>query len=342
MGITAVSGPHVVYGHTRTSTGVTGQPTEYNEERAPSLYDLGYALMDPRAKYCYGPGGAVGTAIRGWWRAAGIVDAMPTTIDSCCIAPSQSSTAAASTNITLTLNTTATGNITPGVTMSNPPEGTAAVTGLTVIDSTGALQALTFGSAGTVQLWDPRQAIARAVTVTVTLTLSTQSTFDLGTVYTITGRDLYGYKMSETITGTSAGSSQAKTYTGQKAFKYISGVTVTPSAAAYTGSTAIFVGVSDIYGMPLRMDRPAYGKALVGPSTSAVTMSASTYFTLASTTTQTSTTTDVRGTWLSSMASSTTNGVRVFFEVMPSAQNVQSVGSTDVSGLFGLPQFSSI
>ncbi len=342
MGISAISGPHLVYGQTKTSSSVTGNPTEYNEERAPSLYDLGYAIMDPRGAYDYNPGSAVGTPIRGWYLGRGIVDAMPTTLDTSCIAPSQSSTAAGATAISLTLNTTATGNITPGVTMSNPPDQTAAVTGLTVIDSTGALQGLTFGSGGTVKLWDPQQSIARAVRITVTLTLSTQSTFDKDTIYTVTGRDLYGYKMTETITGTSGNSSQAKTYTGQKAFKYISGVTVTPSAAAYTGSTGIAVGVADIFGMPLRADAPAYCRALAGPSTAQVTLSASTYFTLASTTTQTSTTTDVRGTWLSSVASSTSGAVKLFFEVIPSAQNVQSIGNTDVSGLVGLNQYSSI
>src|SRR6266403_5588604 len=84
MGITAISGPHVVYG---TVVGSTGNVNEYNEERGPSLFDLGQGMADPRYQfYGYNPGDAVGSQIKGFYDQTGLIDYIPFTANSCSIA----------------------------------------------------------------------------------------------------------------------------------------------------------------------------------------------------------------------------------------------------------------
>src|SRR5258708_31088990 len=83
MGITAISGPQVVYG---IVVGSTGNVNEYNEERGPSLYDLGGGMADPRVQfYGYNPGDAVGTQTKGLYDQTGLIDYIPFTANSCSI-----------------------------------------------------------------------------------------------------------------------------------------------------------------------------------------------------------------------------------------------------------------
>src|SRR6185437_120219 len=67
---------------------------------------------------------------------------------------------------------------------------------------------------------------------------------DSGITFTASGYDIYGYPMSETVTGAAIG-----TATGKKAFKFITGITHTGSVAG-----TLTIGTTDIYGLPIRSD----------------------------------------------------------------------------------------
>lgn len=129
--------------------------------------------------------------------------------------------------------------------------------------------------------------VPRAVSVT-------QVAAGTGRNFTVSGFDYYGQAMSEVIAST-AGS----TVNGKKAFYQISGITVSGAT-----TTAITVGTTDILGLPLRVINAAY-VVRVGWN-SALAADAGT-FVAADMATATTTTGDVRGTYVPSNA---TNGVK--------------------------------
>ena len=122
MGITANSGPFISYG---ISLSASGAVTEYNEQRGPSLVDLGDALLDPRAPYGYQPGQGASAPTMGFWGLQGIVDFIPTTVSSNNIASQQTPVS----GTPLTLNTASSG---VGVlaTFSAPEEAVFNVSGV--------------------------------------------------------------------------------------------------------------------------------------------------------------------------------------------------------------------
>src|SRR5688572_29992000 len=118
MGITAFSGPQLVFGLTQTSTGGT---TDYNGERGPSLFDLGTAVYDPRYQFCYGPGNAPGSKIYGFARGEAMVDYVPITAQTSAFAVSSATTPTAGTAITLAAASTTVG--TYATTVVDPDTG---------------------------------------------------------------------------------------------------------------------------------------------------------------------------------------------------------------------------
>lgn len=328
MGITAYEGPLLTFGITVTSTGGTSQ---YNDQRAPSAFDLGAGLADPRAQYGYGytPGQAVSSPVMMFYDNRGIIDQVPSAASSNGIALTQTATG----NGALTLNTTS-ANLTLASNFTAPETGTTPSGTLYAIDGLcgGTTNAgVQFGQSATVQCWNPTSMISRCLAIT-----SSQN--DASGAYTISGRDVYGFLMTETITGPNN-----STVTTQKAFKYIysSGITSSGTIA----STGVYIGVADKYGFPMRVDSAGwatvwYGQtssmALGGGST-AVGTATSTGFTYASTrATQTSSTPDVRGTITVTPAS--TGGQRLFISVLPTPTNLATLTSTNMSGIFGAPQ----
>jgi hypothetical protein len=195
-----------------------------------------------------------------------------------------------------------------------------------------------FGTGATIGLWDPTKAITRALVVS----------FSSGTgtgAMTINGRDLYGFKLSQVVPESSAG-----TFTTLKAFKYISSIVSSGTLA----STAIYVGVADVFGFPLRVDTPAYLTAWWGNSTAAnptaaiITALSTTgggTHNFAQTVTATSTTGDVRGTltitstFTAGGSSVTSNRLQV--NISPSVSNLQLITTSNFSGLVGVAQFSA-
>jgi len=332
MTITALSGPIVQFGVSMTSTagtGLFGNDLEHNEQRAPASIDLGIMLSDPRVAYAYNPGAGTTDTALGFYRGVGNVDFIPTTLSSHAFV---ANTTVSTGVTTFTLKTAASSNGTISTTIIAPETGKASGT-LIAIDSTAAF--VTYGSAGSLAAWNPGAGTGRCISIT------TSSSGDTGT-YSIAGRDMYGYLMTETI-ALSQGTSNSSGYTvnSQKAFKYVSSIT----NASTPTSTGVSIGISDRFGMPLAV--PYCGqnndiRLLASSFSSAVAVAlSSANFILASTAaTQTSTTPDVRGTYTSSTASNGT--VRLQITVTPTASGVSTITSANVASLFGGTQFSSV
>ena len=318
MGITAVSGPQVAFGITTTST---GQVQDYNEERGPSLYDLGTAAMDPRYQFAYAPGSAVGTRVYGFYNNAAIVDYVPTTLQTSAIAVSSATAPTAGTALTLASASSAVG--TYATTIIAPETGTTSEN-LIAIDSTA--QYLSFGQSGTIAIWNPAAGTGRQLT----LTTAGNSSLDGGS-WSIAGRDMYGFKMTETISV----SSQAMTT--RKAFKYVSSVV----AATTIGSTGIRIGFNDTFGLPLLATNTGYGLRIkLTPTASLQYANSSGPITTGSTATQAATSSDPRGTYASTTASNGTLRLQIVQEITPAMVN--SISATDYSGMFGATQYSSV
>ncbi len=336
MAITAYSGPIGQFGTVVTSsagTGILGLDMEHNDQRAPMFSDLGDMLMDPRVAYAYQPGSSPSKLTLGFYSNVGNVDYVP--IASSAALGAFVTSTYVSTGVvgafTLAAASSATGTI--STTIIAPETGVATGT-LLAIDSTAAY--LAFGSAGTVCAWNPGAGTGRAIVIT------TSSSGDLGT-WSVAGRDMYGFKMTETIAltqGTSDGSAGYHII-GQKAFKYISSITncSTPT------STNATIGLSSAFGFPLAVPYVGLNTQLsfnaTAKSATTVTALTSANVTLASTVaTQTSTTPDVRGIWKSSVATDST--IRLQMVVTPSASAIAAITSTNVAPLFGGTQFSSV
>ena len=334
MGITAISGPSVSYGITTTSSGGV---TEYNEERGPSLSDLGYGLMDPRPNFNYSPGNAPGTPLLSLYDSRGLVDAVPFTSNSSlnyvpgtivsCLSGSSLLT-------TLTLNTTVSSAV--GVTLSPTvyaPELGTNTTASMACDLVS--QWLTFGSAGTVCAWNPANGIARAIAITG----SSSGLDDSGVSVNVAGRDLYGYKMSETIT---LGTSSLNGAIGNKAFKYVNSVTLVNSSLL--NSSHINVAFADKFGFPTIAATAGYVTVtyITSNSSTTTTYGASQGISFASTATATATTSDVRGTWTSTAASVVFDGgKRLQVRTTLNPVLVDTVAAGNYAGIFGNTQYST-
>lgn len=324
MTITALSGPIIQYGITLSSTsgdGITGQDYEHNSQRGPALTDLGDAMLDPREAYAYAPGAGVTAQSVGFYNGAATVDFVPATANTSAFQATATGSSGVS---TFTLAAASSAGGTFSTTIIAPENGRVSGT-LIAIDSTAAV--LAFGADKTVALWNPAAGTGRNIVI------KPSSNLDGGT-FSVAGRDMYGYKITETI---AAGSTSLA---GKKAFKYVSSITnaTTPT------STGVSIGFGDIFGFPLAV--PYVGiNSIVSVNSSAnnsspTSLSTTTTVLASTVATQTSTTPDVRGTYSSSTA---TNGViRLQMIVAPTAQSIATVTSTNVSGLFGGIQFSSV
>lgn len=189
MSITAYSGPIVQFGTVQTSsagTGIVGQDMEHNDQRGPMMSDLGDALLDPRVAYAYQPGSGVTAKTFGFFNNTAVVDYVPTTLSSNAFV-SQTAATVAVTTFVLNAASSAAGTYT--TTIVAPETGKASGT-LLAIDSTAAY--LTFGSAATTAVWNPAAGTGRCVV------LVTSSSGDGGT-FSIAGRDMYGFKISEQL-----------------------------------------------------------------------------------------------------------------------------------------------
>jgi hypothetical protein len=113
---------------------------------------------------------------------------------------------------------------------------------------------------------------------------------------TITGYDVYGQPMSEAIT---TGTTPSTTVNGKKAFYQVATATISGSAVV-----TISLGTSDVLGLPVRVTSGSY----LGSVNYAGSFTTDTgIFVVADTNTATTTTGDVRGTYVPSAATNGTN-----------------------------------
>lgn len=298
MAVSAWTGPLVTFGQAPTS--------DYNPQGGPSLFQSGAGLIDPRSFYTYVPGMRAGKPFYGFLGTTQIpvLDVTATAAAPAALAGSQ--TPVAGTALTLASSTSA--PITVGVSITRADTG-AAVTGLISIH--GSASGVAFGqSSYPVYIWNPTTLAARNVTVT-------SVGDDSGATFVVRGYDVYGYPMTETLTGATAGN----TATGLKAFKYIASIT---PAGTLSGS-AVTAGIGTAFGLPLRVD--AWGQLSGVQGTAAITSGNTTV--AVTTDPATATTGDVRGTIAS------TGATRIIAYVSPSPSNIGSV-----TGLFGVTQYS--
>lgn len=320
MGITAWTGPLVSFGRALVSTNSTSPSMEYNESQGPSLLYQGQGILDHRPYYTYKPGTASSAPVYGWWGTDSIlvIDKEISAAGENTIALTQSATTA--TTRTLVLGSTDTANATANVSIRRADTG-ATVTGLMAIE--GAASTVTFGSAATVNMWDPSTMVARALRIE-------GSSDDSAGAFTFTGYDVYGYPMTETITGSISTTAGSTFKVGVKAWKYIATIT----ASGTVNSTGITIGVTDTIGLPIFFKSPTQVVGAISSATTSwgyVMTSTSPVIPGSTVATQTSTTPDVRGTWLSTTACSS-QGRRIQIYVHP---DVATLNST---GLFGASQ----
>ena len=302
MSITALTGPVVTF-----ADDPLGKIANTNPDQGPSLFLQGYGLLDPRLPFTFSPGGAPSQKAYGWFGSfVQTLDQAPSAISAVNISVAAVPTA----GVALGLVAASGAGITVPVSINRADTG-ALVTGLLAIDL--AMGSVGFGQSGTMQTWDPTKAVSRAIRITSVGNDSTAT-------FTVKGFDLYGYPMTETITGANAGIA-----TGKKAWKYITSII---PAVTLSGS-AVSVGTSDVIGLPLRADFFCYTELCYNNTW----ITTNTGFTVAdSTSPATALTGDVRGTYLLQSASDGTK--RIQGNVSPSVANL---GTT--AGILGVTQF---
>lgn len=332
MGITAITGPNLSYGMSvkNSTDGITGTAADYNSQRAPDTSDLGFAMMDPRAFYQYQPGNPPSYPVFGFYGGRAYVDYVPSAASSIAIVSNTNSSGTS----TLTLQAASSARGTYSTNLTAPESGAALTSVLTFDSSANSLTYNSFGSDATIRTWAPGGGAGRCVAV------ATSSYTDSPVV--VAGRDVYGFKITESIP-ISSNTSLTSSYggVGRKAFKYVTAVYNSTTAS----STGIAVGTTDRFGVPLYT--PYLGTDItvrVSSTTltqnAAVALSSATFVLGSTAATQTSTCPDVRGVYISSLASDGT--MRLQISVTPAASAVAAVTWTDVSPLFGGTQFSSV
>jgi hypothetical protein len=292
---------------------VFGQdPTGSNPDVAPSLFAGGVGIADTRPAYGYMPGQGAGQATVGF---AGVNNIMTLNAVPAVMATNNIVIAATGMIVGTPITLTAGAGVTGNVTVTNAANGRA-VRPVLAID--GVAGRISYGTSGTVQLWDPVKSIAR----NVRLTTAAGDNY----IYRVQGFDLYGYPMSELFQA-----SGATTVSGKKAFKYIA--SVTPVSGTVFGAT-VNVGTGDVVGFPL-YSSTFYGTTM--PADIAIAWagtqitSTTGYFAGDITNPATGISGDVRGTW----PLATSDGVkRLILWQSPLVTNALLPGS----GLFGVPQ----
>lgn len=134
--------------------------------------------------------------------------------------------------------------------------------------------------AGLAVLFDPAQAVTRNLTITA-------ASIGSGTTAVLaSGYDIYGVPLTEILTADGT-----TTVAGKKAFKYVSSVVIQTGATTVTPAD-ISIGVGNLLGFPLRVDRWEYTEARFNGGLQINSAG----WTSAITTLATNTTGDVRGT----------------------------------------------
>ncbi len=299
---TAVSGPFVAYGYNALPSG-GGQN---NEEAGPGAMFGGNGFLDPRVGY---------DNRRSGWVASGteyrrVLSATPQALGAANIAAlahvvsgTAMTLATASTGITVLgaagLYVNGSGNTVPANALVL--DGNPSLTSYGLADSAGNYANNSYANS---------TMIARAVQVTGV-------SGGAGGAFLVSGYDVYGYPMTETITAAAG----VATNNGKKAFKFIASV-----VPQFTDAHNYSVGTTDIFGLPMRAD--TWDQALVWFNSALIT--ASTGFVAADTTSPaTATTGDPRGTYALQSASDGTKRLAI-------AVGPPQVPIATAAGLYGV------
>ena len=336
MALNATAGPNLTFGLTGTSTnGLTySSLQDYNDQRAPDVSDLGFAMADPRAAYAYNPGEPVTTQTMCFYNSRGSHDFVAVAASSVGLVAANTASTGTGVSGAFTLQSASTGRGTYSVNITAPENG-AAVTSILTCDSSVS-QFLSFGVSGTVAAWAPGTGAGRCISIV--------TTSGSDSPYTVVGRDIYGYKMTEQIPiGAALSITASYGGIGIKAFKYVSAIY---NSSVPTSTGLLGIGFCDRLGLP--MYGPYGGQNIAISVSSGANLgnliigltSANYALPMASTGTATSTTADTRGVWISSVT--LTTNYRVQINVTPSASAAYSVSASDVTGLFGATQYSSV
>ena len=178
MTTTAFAGPLVAFGAASSS--------ESNPDRGPSLFDQGYGILDSRNYQ-----GA--DAPRYGWLSTGDIPLI-SQVSSTAAVNNIGASAVPVSGTPFTLVSSTAAGITVGASVVNALTGQT-VTGLLAID--GAAGVVNF-SGGPVNLYDPTKALARAVRIV-------SAGNDSSGTFLISGYDVYGYPMTQLLTGANAG-----------------------------------------------------------------------------------------------------------------------------------------
>ena len=165
----------------------------------------------------------------------------------------------------------------PSTTALATAQATTASTAMTLSVGSGTGVTKTTNTAGTT---------IYQLDVARTITFTTSSSAITASVFTVSGYDIYGQSMTEAI---SVPTTASTTTTGKKAFKTV--VSITPSVS---NTNTVSAGVSNVYGLPVRVTDVAYIASAKWAQTLA--QDAGT-FVAAVQGTASSTTGDVRGTY---------------------------------------------
>jgi hypothetical protein len=307
MSITAHEGPLVIFDVAAAAGGI-GYAQDYNPQNGPSLGGKTFGMMDTRLPFRYQPGQSDTRPFYGFTGGLfPLIDQTPSALAANNIAASQVPVA----GIPLTLVSVTGAGITVGASVINANTGVL-VTGLLAID--GAHGGVAFGTAGTVNIWDPTTAISRCVRVH-------SNGNDTTAQFLISGYDLYGYPMTQLLTGASGADA-----TTLKAFKYIASVV---PQGTLSGST-VTVGTTDTWGLPLAVNAYAYADI----TWAGTNIGVNTGFTAAVTTSPaTNLTGDVRGTYANQGAASNgTNALQLLWT--PSVAQISGGNNS----IYGVPQ----
>lgn len=279
---------------------------------APSLDAGGMGIQDARLPW-NSANSATGAQAIGWYLAGPhpVIDAVPSTLST--VAISAAAVPTAGTPLVLVSSSGA------GITVLSSsalvlPSLNTIPSGTLVIDSSPAV--IRFGASDYTVFYDAGTSIARNIQIR-------SVGDDSGATFLVSGYDLYGYPMTERITGSSGAPGTA---TGKKAFKFVTSIV---PAGTLSGSN-VSVGQGDTYGLPLLLNATT---ALMGFWNNLIITGAGTA-TVADTNAPTSVTGDVRGTYLVGSASDGSKRLQVYQH--PSVAQMQSLGL--ITGVFGKTQ----
>lgn len=290
--LSAMSGPFAVWG--QGAPLAPGQPPsgDYNPDAGPSSIAVGTIFPDQRFPVNLGvaPGSP---AYVGLWNTGRLmaIDQAPSLIATANIAALAN--AVSGTPMVLVTSTGAGITVTTSVT-TILQTGKVVPSGALAIDLLPAL--ITFGQNATMQVVDPRQNIARAVSIT-------GATSSTGGHFIVAGYDLYGNPQTENI---NAGA--ATLTNGAKGWKFITSVT-----PQFSDAHNYSIGTADIFEFPVAI----YEFAAANIVWNNAVITANTGFVAAVTTTPSAITGSVRGTYAVQSASDGTKKLQVWANIMP-------------------------